>query len=89
MIIKSSYIDINHSETMLYNNKAQIDELIRKKLIQKDNIDTNYYDIITNKITIFEIKGFVELRVFIDYTLKRKSCWNDLEECEKRLKIGL
>lgn len=58
-------------------------------LILLDKIDTNFHNIKLNKINWEENPDSPGCDYYIDYTLEKNIIWNELEECEERLKIGL
>jgi len=62
--------------------------ILHDRLIVHKRIDENYYEII-----IDEVKTFLDLAsdnyiVGVRYGKLIRECWNDLPECEERLKEG-
>ena len=47
-------------------------DYLYQELIKQEKIDVNYYDIIVNDVSTFELSYKTELVCYIDYTIKRK-----------------
>ncbi len=60
-----------------------------KRFLNQIKIDTNYYGFTVNNIITEKDCNKMGSNVVIDYDLIRLTCWDNLEECEERLKIGL
>jgi len=60
-----------------------------QKLIEKENIDNDYYEVIILRTHWIKDGSFLGDIFTLVYDLKLRECWNNLEECEDRLKVGL
>lgn len=73
----------------LVNSRFAISDLTFEKLVKKDKIDTGFYHVDIKHIDKgTNVQASVTV-ILIDYELQRKAIWNDLSECEERLRIGL
>lgn len=70
-------------------NRLQIIDLVTKRLIEQEDIDIDYYEIIFKMISNEPDVVKDATRFIVSYELKMKKCWFDLEETAERLKIGL
>lgn len=69
--------------------KAEPHGLVYKLLIEKLDIDEDYYDINIGKVKIVDDIHTLDKHADVEYELIRCAWWNDLEECEERLRIGV
>ena len=59
------------------------------KLLLQENIDENLYEVIIENSTVSPDADSLAMILWVLYSLKLRKCWNELEDCEKRLEIGL
>ena len=80
---------IDH-EVVKHDNKEYAFKAICEGLIKQQKIDEEFYYVNIEKISEAE-RNFATYNIsyYVEYSLERKECWDDLKECEERLKIGL